>query len=72
MIKVLSVRNPVPPSDMEKLAHAIEVKLVEFLDMPAVHGPCLTGIQKVCENNSLVHFEPCVCRKAFMIPNIFA
>ena len=46
MVKDLSVREPVPPTDMEKPAQAIEVKLVEFLDMPAVHSPCLTGIQK--------------------------
>ena len=46
MVKYLSVRDLVPPTDMEEPAQAIEVKLVEFLDMPAVHGPSLTGIQK--------------------------
>ena len=46
MVEDLSVRDPVPPLDMEKHAQAIEVKLIEFLDMPAVHSRCLTGIQK--------------------------
>ena len=71
MIKDLSVRDPVPPSDKMPV-QVIEVKPIEILYMPAAHGPCLTGIQKGWEINSLVHFELCVCRKAFMIPDIFA
>ena len=46
MVKNLSVRDPVPPVDIDKPAQVIEVKPVEFLDMPAVHSLCLTGIQK--------------------------
>ena len=75
MVKDLSVRVPVSPADMEEPVQAIEVKLVEFLDMSAVHIPCLTGIQKGWENNSLVHFELCVCvcaERPFIFPDIFA
>ena len=46
MVKDLSVRDPVPPTDMEEPTQAIEVKLVEFHDMPAVHSPCLADIHK--------------------------
>ena len=46
MVKDLSIRDPVPPSDMEKPAQAIQVKLVEFLDMSALHSRCLTGTQR--------------------------
>ena len=72
MVKNLSVRDHVPPLDIERPVQAIEVKPVESLYMPAVHSPCLTDIQKGSENNSLVQFEPCVCRKAFTVPDIFA
>ena len=46
MVMDPSVRDPVPPMDMEEPVQAIEVKPVECLDMPAVLSPCLTGIQK--------------------------
>ena len=55
-VKDLSVRDPVPPMGMEEPVQAIEVKPVEFLDMPAVHSPCLAGIQK-----GLREQQPCTC-----------
>ena len=72
MVKDLSVRDLVPPMGMEDSVQAIKVKPVEFLDMPAVHDPCLTGIHKGSENNNFVHFELCLCREALTFPDIFA
>ena len=53
MVEDLSVRDPVPSSDMEKPAQAIQVKLFEFLDMYAAHSPHLTGIQRVERKTTL-------------------
>ena len=53
MVKDLSVRDPVPPTDMEEPVQAIDVKPVVFLDMPAVHSPCVTAYRRVERTTAL-------------------
>ena len=65
LLKDPCVRELVLPFHLEYLVKAVEVKAIQFLCMPLVHGPGLTCLEQDGEDDGSVDFCPAeFCRQA--------